>query len=233
MAKRGKKYIEAKKLVDRTLNYKIDEAIELAKKTSYAKFDSSIEVHVRLGIDAKKSDQNVRSTVSLPNGTGKEIKVLVFAEGEKAEEAKNAGADFVGGEDLAEKITKENWTDFDIAIASPDMMKVVGKLGRILGPKGIMPSPKAGTVVDDVAKAVNEFKAGKVEVRNDKSANVHFPVGKKSFNNDQLKENIVSGLEQLCKLRPQTAKGRFIRKVVISPTMGPGIKLDTSELSLI
>jgi large subunit ribosomal protein L1 len=233
MAKRGKKYQEVRKQVDALKIYALDEAVDLVKKVSYANFDASIEVHVVLGIDSKKSDQNVRSTVSLPHGTGKEVRVLVFAEGEKAEAANKAGADFVGGEDLAQKITSEGWTDFDVAIASSDMMKVVGKLGRVLGPKGLMPSPKAGTVTDDIENAVSAFKAGKLEVRNDKTGNVHFPVGKKSFENDKLKENIVSGLEQLSKLKPSTSKGKFIRRVVIAPTMGPGIKIDLTGISLI
>lgn len=228
MAKHGKKYNEVKKLVDRTKFYTLDEAIELVKKMCYAKFDESVEVHVQLGIDATKSDQNVRSTVSLPHGIGKTVRIAVFATGDKAKEAKDMGADFVGAGDLVEKVMKEGWTDFDVAIAAPDMMKDVGKLGKILGPKGLMPSPKAGTVTADIGNAVKEFKAGRIEVRNDKTGNVHFPVGKKSFDDIKIKENIVAGLEQLNKLKPTTSKGKFIKKVTLASTMSPGVKLDNS-----
>ena len=228
MAKHGKKYNEVKKLVDRTKFYNLDEAIELVKKMSYAKFDESVEVHVQLGIDATKSDQNVRSTVSLPHGIGKTVRIAVFATGDKAKEAKDMGADFVGAGDLVEKVMKEGWTDFDVAIAAPDMMKDVGKLGKVLGPKGLMPSPKAGTVTADIGNAVKEFKAGRIEVRNDKTGNVHFPVGKKSFDDIKIKENIVAGLEQLNKLKPTTSKGKFIKKVTLASTMSPGVKLDNS-----
>ncbi|BBE32124.1 50S ribosomal protein L1 [Tepiditoga spiralis] len=231
--RRGKKYLEAKKLVDSLKLYSIDEAVELVKKVAYSKFDDSVEVHVQLGIDSTKSDQNVRNTVSLPHGTGKDVKVLVFATGEKAEEAKAAGADYVGSDELADKIVKEAWSDFDVAIATPDMMRVVGKLGRFLGPRGLMPSPKAGTVTADVTAAVKEFKAGRLEVRNDKTGNVHFPAGKKSFDNEKLKENIISGLEQLSKLKPSSSKGKFIKKVSIAPTMGPGVKLDTTGMDIV
>lgn len=231
--RRGKKYLEAKKLVDSLKLYSVDEAVELVKKVAYSKFDDSIEVHVQLGVDSTKSDQNVRSTISLPHGTGKEVKVLVFATGEKAEEARAAGADYVGSDELADKIVKEAWSDFDVAIATPDMMRVVGKLGRFLGPRGLMPSPKAGTVTADIASAVKEFKAGRLEVRNDKTGNVHFPTGKKSFDNEKLKENIISGLEQLSKLKPSSSKGKFIKKVSIAPTMGPGIKLDTTGMDIV
>lgn len=228
MAKHGKKYNEVKKLVDRTKFYTLDEAIELVKKMCYAKFDESVEVHVQLGIDATKSDQNVRSTVSLPYGIGKTVRIAVFATGDKAKEAKDMGADFVGAGDLVEKVMKEGWTDFDVAIAAPDMMKDVGKLGKVLGPKGLMPSPKAGTVTADIGNAVKEFKAGRIEVRNDKTGNVHFPVGKKSFDDIKIKENIVAGLEQLNKLKPTTSKGKFIKKVTLASTMSPGVKLDNS-----
>jgi large subunit ribosomal protein L1 len=228
MAKHGKKYNEVKKLVDRTKFYTLDEAIELVKKMCYAKFDESVEVHVQLGIDATKSDQNVRSTVSLPHGIGKTVRIAVFATGDKAKEAKDMGADFVGAGDLVEKVMKEGWTDFDVAIAAPDMMKDVGKLGKVLGPKGLMPSPKAGTVTADIGNAVKEFKAGRIEVRNDKTGNVHFPVGKKSFDDIKIKENIVAGLEQLNKLKPTTSKGKFIKKVTLALTMSPGVKLDNS-----
>lgn len=228
MAKHGKKYNEVKKLVDRTKFYTLDEAIELVKKMCYAKFDESVEVHVQLGIDATKSDQNVRSTVSLPHGIGKTVRIAVFATGDKAKEAKDMGADFVGAGDLVEKVMKEGWTDFDVAIAAPDMMKDVGKLGKVLGPKGLMPSPKAGTVTADIGNAVKEFKAGRIEVRNDKTGNVHFPVGKKSFDDIKIKENIIAGLEQLNKLKPTTSKGKFIKKVTLASTMSPGVKLDNS-----
>ncbi|HQI78056.1 MAG TPA: 50S ribosomal protein L1 [Petrotogaceae bacterium] len=228
MAKHGKKYNEVKKLVDRTKFYALDEAIELVKKMCYAKFDESVEVHVQLGIDATKSDQNVRSTVSLPHGIGKTVRIAVFATGDKAKEAKDMGADFVGAGDLVEKVMKEGWTDFDVAIAAPDMMKDVGKLGKVLGPKGLMPSPKAGTVTADIGNAVKEFKAGRIEVRNDKTGNVHFPVGKKSFDDIKIKENIVAALEQLNKLKPTTSKGKFIKKVTLALTMSPGVKLDNS-----
>lgn len=228
MAKHGKKYNEVKKLVDRTKFYNLDEAIELVKKMCYAKFDESVEVHVQLGIDATKSDQNVRSTVSMPHGIGKTVRIAVFATGDKAKEAKDMGADFVGAGDLVEKVMKEGWTDFDVAIAAPDMMKDVGKLGKVLGPKGLMPSPKAGTVTADIGNAVKEFKAGRIEVRNDKTGNVHFPVGKKSFDDIKIKENIIAGLEQLNKLKPTTSKGKFIKKVTLASTMSPGVKLDNS-----
>ena len=233
MANRGKKYLEARKQVDSTKNYSIDEAVELLKKVSYSKFDGTVEVHAQLGIDYKKSDQNVRSTVSLPHGTGKDITVLVFAEDDLADKAKEAGADYAGDDEIIDKINNQNWTDFDIAIATPNMMKKVGKLGRVLGPKGLMPSPKAGTVTEDIEKAVKDFKAGKVEVRNDKSGNVHFPAGKISFENSQLVENIKSGMDQLSKLKPQATKGKFFKKIVLSPTMGPGIKLDINEFPVV
>lgn len=233
MANRGKKYLEARKNIDSEKNYSIEEAVELIKKVSYTKFDGTVEIHVQLGIDSKKSDQNVRNTVSLPHGTGKDIKVLVFAEGDLADKAKEAGADFAGDDELIDKINNQNWSDFDIAIATPNMMKKVGKLGRVLGPKGLMPSPKAGTVTEDIEKAVKEFKAGKVEVRNDKSGNVHFPAGKVSFDNSQIVENIKSGMDQLSKLKPQTTKGKFFKKVVVAPTMGPGIRLDINEFPVV
>lgn len=233
MANRGKKYLEVKKLVDGQKTYSVDEAISLVKKLGYAKFDETIEAHVNLGIDATKSDQNVRNTIALPQGTGKKVRVIVFAKGEKAEEAKKAGADYVGAEDLVEKITKEGWTDFDTAIATPDMMRFVGRLGKFLGPRGLMPSPKAGTVTPDVETAVKEFKAGRIEVRNDKTGNLHFPIGKKSFEDEKLKENLLSAMEQLCKFRPSTSKGKFILKVVLAPTMGPSTKLDINELNII
>ncbi|HQD44058.1 MAG TPA: 50S ribosomal protein L1, partial [Defluviitoga tunisiensis] len=209
MPKRGKKYKEVSKLVDKTKTYNIEEAIELIKKVSYTKFDGTVELHIVLGIDPKKTDQNVRGTISLPNGTGKSVRVLVFAEGEKAEQARQAGADYVGSDDLIEKINSEGWTDFDVAIATPDMMRKIARLGKILGPRGLMPSPKAGTVTEDIAQAVKEFKAGKIEVRNDRTGNIHVPVGKVSFNNEALKENILSALEQINKMKPESSKGKF------------------------
>ncbi|MFY9125887.1 MAG: 50S ribosomal protein L1 [Defluviitoga tunisiensis] len=230
MPKRGKKYKEVSKLVDKTKTYNIEEAIELIKKVSYTKFDGTVELHIVLGIDPKKSDQNVRGTISLPNGTGKSVRVLVFAEGEKAEQARQAGADYVGSDDLIEKINSEGWTDFDVAIATPDMMRKIARLGKVLGPRGLMPSPKAGTVTEDIAQAVKEFKAGKVEVRNDRTGNIHVPVGKVSFNNEALKENILSALEQINKMKPESSKGKFIKKATISPTMGPAIVIDLSSL---
>jgi len=230
MPKHSRRYQEAKNLVDRQRFYPLDEAVGLVKKTATAKFDETVELHIKTGIDPRKSDQMVRSSISLPNGTGKSVKVLVFARGEKAKEAQEAGADYVGAEDLVEKIEKEGFLDFDVAIATPDMMRVIGRLGRILGPKGLMPSPKSGTVTDDIATAVKEFKMGRIEVRTDKTGNIHVPVGKVSFDDEKLKENIVSALEQISRLRPGTMKGKFFRKVVIASTMGPGIKLDLSQL---
>jgi len=232
MPKRGKKYREAIKLVDRQKNYDIEEALDLVKKTSYTKFDGTVELHVLLGIDPKKGDQNVRGTISLPKGTGKNVRVLVFAEGEKAEQARQAGADFVGSDDLIERINNEGWTDFDVAIATPDIMRKIGRLGKVLGPRGLMPSPKAGTVTDDVAQAVTEFKAGKVEVRNDRTGNIHVPLGKVSFDKNDLKENLLSAFDQLAKMKPENSKGKFIRKAVIAATMGPSINIDINSLSL-
>jgi len=229
MPKRSKRYLEARKLVDRTKAYTIGEAIELLKQMPSAKFDESIELHIKTGIEPSKSDQQVRGTISLPHGTGKNVKVLVFTRGEKVEEAKAAGADFVGSDELIQQIQK-GWTDFDVAIATPDMMREIGRLGRILGPRGLMPSPKAGTVTTDVAEAVKAFKAGRVEIKNDKTGNLHFPIGKKSFDSEKLKENLVSALEQISKMKPAAAKGRFIVKVVVAPTMGPGIKLDHQKV---
>ncbi|MBZ4650133.1 50S ribosomal protein L1 [Thermosipho africanus Ob7] len=231
MPKHSKRYNEVRKLVDRNKDYDLNEAIDLAKKVATAKFDETVELHIKTNIDYRKSDQQIRSTISLPHGTGKEVKVLVFATGEKAEEAKAAGADYVGAEDLAEKIQKENFLDFDVAIATPDMMRVIGKLGKILGPRGLMPNPKAGTVTNDVASAVKEFKKGRMEVRTDKTGNLHIPVGKASFDNEKLKENIKSAYEQILNLKPAGVKGNFIKKVVLSTTMGPGIKVDPATLT--
>jgi len=231
MPKHSKRYNEVRKLVDRNKLYNEDEAVDLAKKVATARFNETVELHIKTNIDYRKSDQQIRSTISLPHGTGKEVKVLVFAKGEKAEQAKEAGADYVGAEELAEKIQKENFLDFDVAIATPDMMKVIGKLGRILGPRGLMPNPKAGTVTENVADAVKEFKKGRLEVRTDKTGNLHIPIGKVSFENDKLKENLKSAYEQILNLRPAGVKGNFIKKVVLSTTMGPGIKVEPSSIA--
>lgn len=230
MPKHSKRYNELKKLIDPEKAYTLDEAVELVKKVANAKFDETVEFHIKTNIDYRKSEQNIRSTISLPNGTGKTVRVLVFAKGDKADEAKNAGADYVGAEDLVDKITNEAFFDFDVAIATPDMMKVIGKLGKVLGPRGLMPNPKSGTVTEDVASAVSEFKKGKVEVRTDKTGNLHFPVGKASFDQEKLRENIKAAYEQIVGLRPAGVKGIFIKKAVVTPTMGPGIKLDLNTL---
>lgn len=228
MAKRGKRYQEVAKLVDSEKLYSPSEAIALAKKCASAKFDETVEVAFKLGVDPRHADQQVRGTVVLPHGTGRDVRVLVFAKAEKAEEARAAGADFVGDEDLAEKI-QGGWTDFDVAIATPDMMGVVGKLGRILGPRGLMPNPRTGTVTPDVAKAVEESKAGKVEYRVNKEAGMHVPIGKTSFTEEQLYGNFVALMDAVVKARPTVAKGVFLRKVHLSTTMGPGIRLNAQE----
>jgi len=230
MPKRSRRYSQVRELVDRAKFYSIDEAIELVKKTATAKFDETVELAIKTGIDPRKSDQMVRGTITLPHGTGKKVRVLVFAKGEKAKEAQEAGADIVGAEELIEKIAKEGFLDFDVAIATPDMMRYVGRLGKILGPRGLMPSPKSGTVTEDVASAVKEFKSGRIEIRNDRTGNLHLPIGKVSFDKEKLKENLVSALSQINSMRPQAVKGRFLEKAVISSTMGPGIKLDISKI---
>ncbi|MBM0067843.1 50S ribosomal protein L1 [Alkalicoccobacillus gibsonii] len=230
MAKKGKKYQEALKLVDKDTSYSPVEAIELVKKTATAKFDESVEVAVRLGVDPKKADQQIRGAVVLPNGTGKTQRVLVFAKGEKAKEAEAAGADYVGEEDFINKIN-QGWFEFDVIVATPDMMAQVGKLGRVLGPKGLMPNPKTGTVTFDVTKAVNEIKAGKVEYRVEKSGNVHVPIGKVSFEDDKLVENFKTIIDTLLKAKPSAAKGTYMRNVSIASTMGPGIRVNVSSLS--
>ncbi|NLP51142.1 50S ribosomal protein L1 [Bacillus sp. RO1] len=227
MAKRGKKYIEAAKLVDRQTAYSVNEAIELVKKTNTAKFDATVEVAFRLGVDPRKNDQQIRGAVVLPHGTGKTQKVLVFAKGEKAKEAEAAGADYVGDADMIAKIN-QGWFDFDVIVATPDMMGEVGKLGRVLGPKGLMPNPKTGTVTFDVTKAVNEIKAGKVEYRLDKSGNIHVPVGKISFEDTKLVENFTTIYETLLKAKPAAAKGTFMKNIAVTSTMGPGVKVDAS-----
>lgn len=228
----GKNIKSAKELVDRTRTYGIDEALEVLKKGSFAKFDETVEVSIRLGVDPRKADQMVRGAHVLPNGLGKTVRVLVFAKGEKAQEAEAAGADYVGAEDLAEKI-QGGWFEFDTAIASPDMMGVVGKIGRVLGPRGLMPNPKVGTVTMDLARAVQEAKSGKIEYRVEKAGIVHAPVGKVSFEADKLKENILSLLDALMKAKPSTSKGIYLKKMSLSSTMGPGIHLDIPALQVL
>jgi len=225
MAKRGKKYQEAAKLIDRSKAYEVKEAIALIKETAKAKFDETVEVAFRLGVDPKKADQQIRGAMVLPHGTGKTQRVLVFAKGEKAKEA--AGADFVGDSDMINKIN-QGWFDFDVIVATPDMMAEVGKLGRVLGPKGLMPNPKTGTVTFEVEKAINEIKAGKVEYRVDKSANIHVPIGKISFDNDKLVDNFLAITDTVIKAKPQSAKGTYVKNVAVASTMGPGIKVDVS-----
>lgn len=228
MAKKGKKYQEAAKLVDRTAVYAVNEAVELVKKTTTVNFDATVEVAFRLGVDPKKADQQIRGAVVLPHGTGKVQRVLVFAKGEKAKEAEAAGADFVGDADMITKI-QQGWFDFDVVVATPDMMAEVGKLGRVLGPKGLMPNPKTGTVTFDVTKAVNEIKAGKVEYRVDKAGNIHVPIGKVSFENEKLVENFTTIFETMLKVKPAAAKGTYMKNVAITSTMGPGIKVDVAS----
>lgn len=230
MPKRGKKYIEAAKQVDRTVLYDPTEALELVKKLASARFDETVEVAIRLGVDPRHADQQVRGAVVLPHGTGKTRKVLVFARGEKAKEAEAAGADYVGAEDMVEKIQKEGWLDFDVAIATPDMMSLVGRLGRILGPRGLMPNPKTGTVTFDVARAVQEVKAGKIEYRVDKAGIIHAPIGKVSFETEKLVDNLRTLVEQLIRVKPAAAKGQYMRSVVVSSTMGPGVKVNVQKL---
>ena len=227
--KHGKKYTEAAKLVDRSVQYEPADAIALVKKTATAKFDETIEVHIRTGCDGRHADQQIRGAVVLPNGTGKKVRVLVIAKGDKLAEAESAGADHVGGEELIPKIQNEGWLDFDVVIASPDMMGVVGRLGKVLGPKGLMPNPKAGTVTMDVAKAVNDIKAGKVEYRLDKSNIVHVPVGKASFSEEQLQQNFDALLEAISKARPSALKGQYLRSITLTSTMGPGVKVSTAK----
>ncbi|WP_404450853.1 50S ribosomal protein L1 [Virgibacillus necropolis] len=228
MSKKGKKYQEALKLVDRTKSYDVKEAITLLKKASRVNFDETVEAAFRLGVDPKKADQQIRGAMVLPHGTGKTQRVLVFAKGEKAKEAEAAGADFVGDQEMINKIN-QGWFEFDVIVATPDMMAEVGKLGRVLGPKGLMPNPKTGTVTFEVEKAVNDIKAGKVEYRVDKSANIHVPIGKLSFDDEKLFENFVSLTEQLVKVKPQASKGVYMRNVSVTSTMGPGVKVDVSE----
>ena len=228
--KHGKKYNESAKLIDKAALYEPAEALELAVKSATAKFDETVEVHVRLGVDSRHADQQVRGAIVLPNGTGKTRKVLVFAKDAKLDEAKEAGADFAGGMELVEKIQKENWFDFDVVIASPDMMGVVGRLGKVLGPKGLMPSPKAGTVTPDVAKAVQESKAGKIEYRLDKTNIIHCPIGKVSFGPEKLMDNYNALMGAIVKAKPASAKGQYIKSCVAATTMGPGVKMNTAKL---
>ena len=228
--KHGKKYGEAAKLVDRATQYDPAEAIGLVKKTATAKFDETVEAHIKLGVDGRHADQQVRGAIVLPHGTGKTKRVLVFAKGEKATEAQAAGADFVGAEDLVQKIQKENWFEFDVVVATPDMMGVVGRLGRVLGPKGLMPNPKSGTVTFDVAKAIADIKAGKVEYRVDKTAIVHCPIGKKSFGVEKLQENFHALMDALVKAKPAAAKGQYVKSVSVSSTMGPGAKINPTKV---
>ena len=230
MPKRGKKYQDAVKQYDKSAQYDVDEAFEILSKTATAKFDETIEAHFRLGVDGRHADQQVRGAIVLPNGTGKSKKVLVFAKGDKAHEAEDAGADFVGAEELADKIRTENWFDFDVVVATPDMMGVVGRLGKLLGPKGLMPSPKSGTVTMNVAQALSEIKAGKVEYRLDKQNIIHTPIGKASFGPQKLKENYMALLEAIVKAKPAAAKGQYIKSAAIASTMGPGIKLNPAKL---
>ena len=223
--KHGKKYAEAAKLVDRMTQYEVADAIALVKKTAVAKFDETVEAHVRLGVDGRHADQQVRGAVVLPHGTGKQVRVLVFAKGDKLAEAEAAGADHVGGEELIPKIQNEGWFEFDVVVATPDMMGVVGRLGRVLGPKGLMPNPKAGTVTMDVGKAVEDIKAGKIEYRLDKANIIHCPIGRSSFTEEQLTENLDTLMDALVKAKPASAKGQYFKSVTIANTMGPGIKV--------
>ena len=227
--KRGKKYVEAAKNIDRATLYDATEAVSLVKKTAVAKFDETIEAHIRTGCDGRHAEQQIRGAVVLPHGTGKTVKVLVFAKGAKADEALAAGADFVGAEELVPKIQNDGWFDFDVVVATPDMMGVVGRLGRVLGPKGLMPNPKAGTVTMDVTKAVNDIKAGKIEYRLDKTNIIHVPIGKASFTEEQLSDNFQAIMDAIVKVKPATLKGQYLRSVVLTSTMGPGVKVSTAK----
>ena len=227
--KHGKKYVDAAKLVDRTKLYDTNEALDTVIKTAVAKFDETVELHVKLGVDSRHADQQVRGAVVLPNGTGKKVRVLAICKGANEELAKEAGADFVGAEDMTQKIQQENWMDFDVLITTPDCMGLVGRLGRILGPRGLMPNPKAGTVTPDIAKAVKEAKAGKIEYRLDKANIIHVPVGKVSFTEEQLGENIDTLMGAIVKAKPSSAKGQYLRSVTLAATMGPGVKLNPNQ----
>lgn len=227
--KTGKRYSEAAKLIEKTKTYDLEEAVALVKKTASAKFDETIEAHFRLGVDGRHADQQVRGAVVLPHGTGKTVKVLVFAKGNKVDEALVAGADYAGGDELVPKIQNEGWLDFDVVVATPDMMGVVGRLGRVLGPKGLMPNPKAGTVTMDVTKAINDIKAGKIEYRLDKSNIIHVPIGKASFTEEQLTDNFQTLIDAVVKAKPAAAKGQYIKSLVVASTMGPGVKLNVTK----
>ena len=229
--KHGKRYVEAAKLVDRSVQYDASEAVALIKKTAVAKFDETIELHIRTGLDGRHADQQIRGAVVLPHGTGKTVKILVFAKGPKADEALAAGADYVGAEELIPKIQNDGWLDFDVIVATPDMMGVVGRLGKVLGPKGLMPNPKAGTVTMDVTKAIVDIKAGKVEYRLDKTNLVHVPVGKASFSEQQLLENFQSIMDAINQAKPSTVKGAYLKSVVLTSTMGPGIRLNVAKIT--
>ncbi len=227
--KHGKKYVESKKLIDKTKTYEVNEALQLVCDTAKAKFDETIEAHIRLGVDSRHADQQVRGAVVLPNGTGKSVRVAVFAKGDMAKAAEEAGAEFVGAEDLADRIQNEGFLDFDVAIAAPNMMGVVGKLGRVLGPRGLMPSPKAGTVTPDVGKAVLEAKAGKIEYRLDKTNIIHCPIGKASFGAEKLEENLDTLMEAIVKAKPAAAKGQYLKSCALASTMGPGVKFNPAK----
>jgi len=229
--KRGKRYLESVKLIDKTKLYDPAEALDLVKKTARAKFDETVEVHVKLGVDSRHADQQVRGAVVLPHGTGRTVRVLVFAKGDKAKEAEQAGADYVGADDLVAKIQNENWFEFDVVVAMPDMMGVVGRLGKILGPKGLMPNPKAGTVTMDVARAIAEIKAGKIEYRLDKTNIIHCPIGKASFDLEKLVDNFRTLLGAIVRAKPAAAKGQYLRSIVVSSTMGPGIKVNPQRVT--
>ena len=229
--KRGKKYVEAAKAVDRATTYEVPEAMALVKKVAVAKCDETIEAHIRTGCDGRHADQQIRGAVVLPHGTGKSVRVLVFAKNAKADEAVAAGAEYVGAEELIPKIQNEGWLDFDVVVATPDMMGVVGRLGRVLGPKGLMPNPKAGTVTMDVTKAVKDIKAGKIEYRLDKTNIIHVPIGKASFSEEQLSDNFRTLIEAIMKARPSTLKGQYLKSITITPTMGPGVKLSTAKFA--
>lgn len=227
--KRGKRYKESAKLVDRATFYEIEDAVALTKKSAAAKFDETVEVHIRTGCDGRHAEQQVRGAVVLPNGTGKTVKVLVFAKGDKVAEAEAAGADYVGGEELIPKIQNDGWLDFDVVVATPDMMGVVGRLGKVLGPKGLMPNPKAGTVTMDVTKAINDIKAGKIEYRLDKTNIIHCPIGKVSFTEEQLIQNLNTLLEAILKAKPSSLKGQYLRSITLASTMGPGVRVNVAR----
>ena len=227
--KHGKNYVDSKKLIDKNKLYETKEALDLCIQTAKAKFDETIELHIRLGVDSRHADQQVRGAIVLPNGTGKDVKVLAICKGENEKLAKEAGADFVGAEDMTQKIQQENWMDFDVLVTTPDCMGLVGRLGRILGPRGLMPNPKAGTVTPDIAKAITEAKAGKIKYRLDKTNIIHCPIGKKSFGTDKLAENLETLMEAVVKAKPAAAKGQYIKSVAVTSTMGPGVKLATAK----